>query len=204
LEVRRQTLNSSIVAAEKFGWNHTTMAAFQYRFVTTIEDLLEADAIDRRQGLVRMYRRLMEVARQFEPHQRWAIAGMLLLSLLIFAVTLTWGERLAVAAVVGVLLLYHFVIAPRRARARILASSPARRTIQLEFGNDGVLLDVENGGRVKTPWYEFTRAAESRSGVLLYFQTTKLLLPQRVFDSEEERSEFVRYLKQQEPDDTPE
>ena len=42
-----------------------------------------------------------------------------------------------------------------------------------------------------------------KRGILLYFQTMKVLLPQRVFDNEEERREFVKFVKQYEPGDDP-
>lgn len=191
------------MAAENTGWNFTTMVAFQYRFVTTVDDLIDADAIDRAQKPVRMYRWLAEKARQLERVQLQIIIALLGLGVLIFAVTSTWPDRLAVAFVAGLILLYHFWIAPRRAEKRIRSKSPARQTVLLEFGNDGVLVDVENAGAVKTSWHDFMQAADSKRGILLYFQTMKVMLPRRVFDDENERREFMKFVKQYEPADTP-
>jgi hypothetical protein len=98
---------------------------------------------------------------------------------------------------------YHFVIAPRRTRARILAQRPSQQTIRLEFGTNGVSVDVEGGRAVTRRWDDFTGATATRHGVLLYFGTAKMWVPRRAFDSEEERREFLRFIKQYEPSDTP-
>ena len=165
------------------------MSVFQYRFVTTVDDLIDADAIARAHQPGRMY--------------RWLIGGLIALGLIVFAVTSSGGDRLAIAFVVGLVLLYHFVIAPRRARGRIRTESPARQTIQLEFGREGVSVDVEDTGPVRRPWDEFRGATEAKRGVLLFFRTTKMWMPRRVFVNDDERREFVKYVKQFEPADTP-
>jgi hypothetical protein len=179
------------------------MVAFQYRFVTTIDDLLDADAIDRAQQPAQIYRWVVDRARQLEGTPRLVIGGLLAVGLLIFVMAATRGDQLAIATVALLFLGYHFVVAPRRARARIRAQSPAQQTIQLEFGREGVSVDLENTGPVRRTWDEFTRAADTTRGVLLYFRTMKLLMPRRVFASEEERRQFVSYVKQFEPADTP-
>jgi hypothetical protein len=111
-------LNSGGAPAENTGWNHNVMVAFQYRFVTTVDDLVDADAIERARQPVLAYRWLVEMARQLEPLQLWVIGGLLAFGALIFVLLSTWGDRLALAAVAGLFPLYHFVIAPRRARTR--------------------------------------------------------------------------------------
>ena len=75
--------------------------------------------------------------------------------------------------------------------------------VQVAFGADGIAMEVEHGGSVRKPWHEFTRAADTRRGVLLYFGSMTLLMPRRVFASDEERREFVKYVTQFEPTDTP-
>ena len=179
------------------------MVAFQYRFVTTVDDLIDADAIDRARQPERMYRWLVERARELERIQLLVIGGLIALGFVIFALSSTWSDRLAIAFIGGLILLYHFVIAPRRARARIRSRNPARQTIRLEFGKGGVSMDVEGTGPVKKPWDDFTGFTESTRGVLLYFGKTTLLIPRRAFDSDDERREFVKYVKQFEPADTP-
>ena len=179
------------------------MIVFQYRFVTTVDDLIDADAIARTHQPGRLYRWLIDRAREFEGIQRWLIVGLIALGLIVFAFTSSGGDRLAIALVVGSVLLYHFVIAPRRARGRIRTQSPARQTILLEFGRDGVSVDVEDTGPVRRPWDEFRGATEARRGVLLFFRTTKMWMPRRVFASDDERREFVKYVQQFEPADTP-
>lgn len=179
------------------------MVAFQYRFVTTVDDLIDADAIDRAQRPARIYRWLAERARQLERVQLQVIIALLGLGLLIFVVTSTWVDRFAVATVPGMILLYHYVIGPRRAEKRIRSKSPTRQKVQLDFGNDGVVLDVEDAGTVRTPWHDFMRVADSKRGILLYFHTMKVMLPKRVFDNENERREFMKFVKQYEPTDTP-
>ena len=179
------------------------MVVFQYRFVTTVDDLIDADAIARAHQPGRMYRWLSERSRELEGTQRWLIGGLIALGLLVFAVSSSGGDRLAIAVVVGSVLLYHFVVAPRRARKRIRTQSPARQTIRLEFGKEGVSVDVENTGSVRRPWDEFRGATEAKRGVLLFFRTTKMWMPRRVFANDDERREFVKYVKQYEPTDTP-
>ena len=179
------------------------MVVFQYRFVTTVDDLIDADAIARAHQPGRMYRWLSERSRELEGTQRWLIGGLIALGLLVFAVSASGGDRLAMAVVVGSVLLYHFVVAPRRAGKRIRTQSPARQTIRLEFGKEGVSVDVENTGSVRRPWDEFRGATEAKRGVLLFFRTTKMWMPRRVFANDDERREFVKYVKQYEPTDTP-
>jgi hypothetical protein len=179
------------------------MVAFQYRFVTTVDDLVDVDAIERANGPQRVYRWLVDRVRELERIQLWLIGGLIALGLMFFIWTSTGIDRLAVAFVVGSVLLYHFVIAPRRARARIRTQRPARQTIRLAFGKEGVSLDIEDAGPVRRPWDEFRGATETKRGVLLYFGKTKMWMPRRVFANDDERREFVKYIKQYEPPDTP-
>jgi hypothetical protein len=179
------------------------MVAFQYRFVTTVEDLLDADATARAHLPLRLYRRLVETARQLEQAQLWIIGGLLGLGLIIFMVTSTWGDRLAVAFVAGSVLLYHFVIAPKRAEKRIRIRGAARQTIQLEFDRVGVSLEEEGAGPVMRTWDEFKGSTETKRGVLLYFRKAKMWIPQRAFANDAERREFVKFVKQFDPGDTP-
>lgn len=179
------------------------MVVFQYRFVTTVDDLLDADAIERAHRPRRIYRWLRERQHELARIHLWLIGALIGLGLIIFMWTSTGVDRLAIAALAGSVLLYHFVIAPRRARQRIRTRNPAQQTIRLEFGNEGVSVDLEDAGLVRRPWDEFTGATEARRGVLLYFGRTTLWMPQRVFDSNDERREFVKYVKQYEPPDTP-
>jgi hypothetical protein len=179
------------------------MVVFQYRFVTTVDDLIEAHAVERAHQPMRIYRWLVDRARELEQLQLWLIGGLIGLGLVIFLVSSTGGDRLAVALVAGSLLLYYFVIAPRRARTRIRTQGPARQAIRLEFGNEGVLVNVEDAGPVRRPWEEFKGAMETRRGVLLSFRTMKVWMPRRVFATDDERREFVNYVKEYEPNDTP-
>ena len=179
------------------------MVLFQYRFVTTVDDLLDAEAIQRARQPERMYRWIMDRAREMEGLPRLVVGGLIALGLMFFVWTSTGFDWLVIALVVGSVLLYHFVIAPRRARERIRAQGPARQTIQLEFGKEGVSVDVENAGSVRRPWDEFRGATEAKRGVLLSFRTMKMWMPQRVFDNDDERREFVKFVKQYEPFDTP-
>ena len=179
------------------------MVVFQYRFVTTVDDLIDADAIARAHQPGRVYRWLIERAHELEGFQLWVIGGLIALGLIVFALTSSGSDRLAITFVVGLVLLYHFVIAPRRARGRIRTQSPARQTIQLEFGKEGVSVDVEDTGPVRRPWDEFRGATEAKRGVLLFFRTTKMWMPRRVFVNDDERREFVKYVRQFEPTDTP-
>jgi hypothetical protein len=179
------------------------MVVFQYRFVTTVDDLVDADAIERSRQPERIYRWLKDLVQQLERLQLWVIGGLIALGLAIFVWSSTGIDRLVLALVIGLVLLYHFVVAPRRARARIRTQSPARQMIRLEFGREGVSMDVENAGAVRRPWDEFRGATEARRGILLYFRTTKMWMPQRVFANDAERREFVKYVKQYEPTDTP-
>ena len=179
------------------------MVAFQYSFVTTVEDLIDADAIDRADRPIRLYRLLLDRARQLERIQLYVIGGFLAVALLIFILSSTWSDRLVVALFGAMLPIYQFVIAPRRARARIRAQYPPQQTVELEFARDGVSMDIANSGRVKKSWDHFTRATESKRGVLLYFGKARLLMPRRVFGTDDERREFLNYVRQFEPMDTP-
>ena len=183
--------------------SHIAMVAFQYRFVTTVADLIDADAIERAHKPARIYRWLTELVRDLERIQLGLIGGLIAVGVMFFIWSLTGLDWLAIAFVVGSVLLYYFVIAPRRARERIRIQNPARQTIRLEFGKEGVSVDVEDAGSVRRPWDEFRGATEAKRGVLLYFRTTKMWMPRRVFANDDERREFVRYVKQYEPTDTP-
>jgi hypothetical protein len=179
------------------------MAAFQYRFVTTVDDLVDADAIERARQPQRILRGLMELVHQLERTQLWIIGGLIALGLIVFVWSSTGVDWLAITFVVGLVLLYYFVIAPRRARERIRKQNPRRQTVRLEFGREGVSVDVEDAGSLKKAWDEFSGATEAKRGVLLYFGTTTMWMPQRVFASDHERREFMTFVKQYEPIDTP-
>lgn len=179
------------------------MVLFQYRFVTTVDDLVDADAMDRAHRPQRLYRWLVDRSRELERLQLWTIGGLISIGLIFFAFISNWSDQLAVAAVGGAILLYHFVIAPRRARERIRSQNPAQQAMRLEFGKEGVAMDVGGTGSVRKPWDDFRGAAEAKRGVLLYFRTTKMWMPQRVFANDSERREFVSFIKQYEPTDTP-
>jgi hypothetical protein len=179
------------------------MVAFQYRFVTTVEDLLDADATARAHLPWRLFRGLIESARQLERVQLWVIGGFLAVGLIIFMLSSTRNDMLAVACLTCAIPLYYFVVAPIRARKRIRSRATPRQTIQLAFDKDGVSLSEEGTGAIRKTWDEFRGAAETRRGVLLYFGKAKMWIPKRAFDSEAERLEFVKFVKQFEPGDTP-
>jgi hypothetical protein len=179
------------------------MVVFQYRFVTTVEDLLDADATARAHLPRRLYRFLRESARQLERTQLWVIGGLLALGLIIFVLTSTRGDLLAVSLVVSSVLLYYFVVAPRRVRKRIRIQGAARQTVQLGFDRDGVSLDKEGAGPVMKTWDEFKGSTETARGVLLDFRKAKMWIPQRAFADDGQRREFVKFVKQFEPGDTP-
>jgi hypothetical protein len=145
----------------------------------------------------------MEFARQLERIQLWVIAGLLVLGLIIFMVMANWSDQLLVALVACSVLLYYFVVAPRRAQKRIRIRGASRQTIQLAFDRVGVSLDEEGAGPVMRTWDEFRGSTETTRGVLLYFRKAKMWIPQRAFANDAERREFVKFVKQFEPDDTP-
>jgi hypothetical protein len=179
------------------------MTAFHYRFDTTVEDLVDADAIDRANAPRRIYRWIVERGRELERVQLLAIGGFVALGLIIFVWASSARDLVVIAVIVGAALLYNFVIAPRRARARIRAQGPAQRTMRLEVGREGVLVNVEDDRPVNRSWDEFRGATEAARGVLLRFGTEKMWIPRRAFTSDDERREFVKYVKQYEPPDTP-
>ena len=100
----------------------------------------------------RIYRWLRERQHELARIHLWLIGALIGLGLIIFIWTSTGFDRLAIAVLAGSVLLYHFVIAPRRAQQRIRTRNPAPQTIRLEFGNEGVSVDLENAGLVRRPW----------------------------------------------------
>ena len=108
--------------------------------------------------------RALSTARGFTAIAVCSLGAGIALAVIIFVLSSTWLDRLVLAVVAGLVPLYYYVIAPKRVEKRLRAANHASRTILLEFGKDGVSIDVANGGPVKTSWYEFTRATVTKRG----------------------------------------
>lgn len=179
------------------------MVSFRYRFVATVDDLVDAEAAARAHLPARVYRAVADAADQLENIHRWIIGGLLALAFVVFTLIARPSDWLVLALVAAGVSAYHFVIAPRRTRARLLAERPAQQAVHLEFGTDGVSIDLEGGHTATRRWDDFTGATATRRGVLLSFGTATMWVPRRAFEDENERLEFLRFIKQYEPSDTP-
>jgi hypothetical protein len=166
------------------------MDGYRYRFVTTVDDVLEADAMARADFIQRWL--------------VWLVGGLALFALLLMIFTSSDGVMrplVGIGALGG--LVYQFGIKPIRARRRIRAESRPPQAMRLEVAREGILIDVEGIGPVRRPWDDLARAADMKRGVLIYFLDGTTWLPQRVFADDDERRAFVEFVRRYEAPDTP-
>ena len=164
------------------------VAGYHYQFVSTVDDILEAEAMER--------------AEQLQRWLIWLVAGLAFLALFLLAFFDGFLRFLLIIVAISALV-YHFGVKPIQTRKRIRAEGRPRQQMRLEFAREGIVVDVEGVGAVRRSWNDFKRAADMSRGVLIYFLDGRMWLPGRVFSSDDERRAFVEFVRRYEAPDTP-
>lgn len=158
---------------------------YQYRFVSTIQDLLEAEEAER-------------TARLFRAPFRWIIIllGVLWLLAGIFtfdASNLSW--RPIVWLLLGVGVIYYFVAKPYLRRRKIRLNNSSQQELVLAFYDDCITIEAGATGSFTRSWNEFLTFIDTPKGIIFYFDDGVVSwLPKRLLPTQEEREVFIDFL----------
>lgn len=159
---------------------------YKYQFTSTVEDLLEAEEAERTAHSVRL------------PF-RWAIALLGVVWLVAGVIAFEWsdpGWRPVVWLLLGIGVIYYFVIKPYLRRSQIKESNAPQQDLALEFNDDFIILGIRGTGEFTRKWEELVEFIDTRKGVIFYFSDGVVnWLPSRVFTENNERNKFIEFLK---------
>jgi len=155
-----------------------------FRFSFTNEDLLTA-----------YNARLDYVCR---PALRYSLiaAGCVFLlgpvTLFLLHCSLRFGFIDWILAIIGVVLLRAWAIAPLIRRRRIRMESGAAKTIRIIVDETSLVEETADSSRNVRGWDDVSRISDMPKGFLIYFRDGELWwLPTRIFNNIDEREEFM-------------
>ncbi len=160
---------------------------FQYRFISTVKDLLEAEEAER-------------IARLFRAPFRWMVIllGAVWLSVGMFTFdfsNLSW--RPVVSLLLGVGIIYYFVAKPYLSRRKIRRNNALQQELVLEFYDDCIKIEAEDAGCFTRGWDELLTFIDTPKGIIFYFEDGAVSwLPERLFVAQEERQAFIEFLQE--------
>jgi MFS family permease len=159
---------------------------YRYQFTSTLEDLLEAEKVDR-------------YSTSISVRFHWVVTlfGLALVSAGIVNLYMAkYGWRPILWLAVGFGILYSFAIRPRLRRSRIRKTNSPRQDVTLEFSDDCLRLEVSGSGEFVRGWDELIRIDAAGKGVLFYFSDGIVnWLPDRIFADTVERSNFIKFIQ---------
>lgn len=160
---------------------------YRYQFTSTVEDLLEAEEAERTACSVRA------------PF-RWVIALFGGAWLVAGVIAFDWSNfswRPIVWLLLGIGILYYFVIRPYLRRSRIKENNAPQQDLILAFDDDSVNLEISGVGNFTRKWEELVDFIDTQKGIIFYFSDGVVnWLPDRVFSDRGERSQFIEFLQQ--------
>lgn len=158
---------------------------YRYQFKSTIEDLLAAEEADR-------------IVHSVRAPFLWTIVLLGIAWLAAGVVAFDWSNptwRPAVWVLLGIAVIYYFVIRLYIRRSRIKKGNAPQQDLVLEFHDDGINLGISGLGDLTRKWEELVEFVDSKKGIIFYFNDSVVnWLPDRVFRDKEERKKFIEFL----------
>lgn len=160
---------------------------YKYQFTSTIEDLLEAEEVER-------------TARSARAPFRWGITLLGAVWLVAGVLAFDWDNpswRPVIWLLLGVGVIYYFVIRPYVRRSRIKENNEPQQDLVLEFRDDCIKLDITGVGEFTRKWDELVESIDAYKGIIFYFSDGVVnWMPNRVFSDEGERSKFIEFIQE--------
>lgn len=160
---------------------------YKYQFTGTVEDLLEAEEAER-------------TARSARAPFRWVVALLGIAWLVAGVIAFDWSNlswRPVVWILLGIGVLYYFVIRPYLRRSRIKESNAPKQDLVLEFHDDCIKLGISGVGDFTRKWEELVEFIDARKGIIFYFSDGVVnWIPDRVFTDKGERNKFIEFLQE--------
>ncbi len=159
---------------------------YKYQFTSTVEDLLEAEEAER-------------AACSARARFRWVIALLGVAWLVAGVLAFDWSNpswRPVVWLLLGVGVIYYFVVRPYLRRSRIKENNAPQQDLILEFHDDYMKLEVSGVGKFTRKWEELVEFVDARKGIIFYFSDGVVnWIPDRVFADGGERNRFIEFIQ---------
>ena len=158
---------------------------YQYSFISTTSDLLDAKEAGRTARWARAPFRLLLIVLGIV----WFIAGIVT-----FNPSNLIGRSI-IWLLLGTGVIYYFLINPLIIRSRIKKSA-GNYELVIEFDNDRININAGDTGRFLRKWEELTSFVDAKKGIVFYFDDGIVnWLPNRVFNGKTERDKFLGFLR---------
>lgn len=96
----------------------------------------------------------------------------------------------------GIGILYYFVIRPYLKRGSIKESNASQQDLVLVFDDDLLKLEISGVANFTRKWEELVDFIDTRKGIIFCFSDGVVnWLPERVFSDSTERNNFIEFLR---------
>ena len=158
---------------------------YQYQFTSTIEDLLDAEKVERSASI--------------QTSMRWIVVIMGLAWIVVGVIAFDLNKpiwRPLIWIFIGIAILYLFIIRPYFKRNRIKRNNASHQDLMVEFLDDCIKLHITGVGDFTRQWEEFAGFIDADKGILFYFNDGIVnWLPNRVFTNIGARNGLVEFLR---------
>lgn len=159
---------------------------YKYQFVSTVEDLLEAEEAER-------------TYRSARAPFRWIIALLGVAWLTMGVLAFDWSTpswRPVVWLFLGVGVIYYFVVKPYARRNRIRKSNARQQDVAIEFYDEIIKISISGIGDFTRKWEDLVEFIDTHKGIIFYFSDGVVnWIPERVLSDKEERNKFIDFLQ---------
>jgi hypothetical protein len=162
--------------------------SFSFRFTSTHEDLLDAYAAQQRlRSGMRPWVRACVIGLGF----MW-LAGVVAFAPKPFREGHAWQP--VIWFLLGSSIVWKFLLEPILKRRRIRAATPPSQSLVLDFTDSGLHVEAEGVGVFDRSSAEFDYLEPAEKGVLMvFFDGMAHWLPNRIFQTSDERQVFISY-----------
>lgn len=161
---------------------------YKYTFTSTVQDLLDAEEAER-------------TARTFRAPFRWIMIAFGIAWLIAGLLAVDWSNltlRPIFWLLLGLCIVYYFVIRPYGRRRRIKARNAKHQDIVVELSRDHIKIEVSDVGNFTRSWEELVEFIETKRGLIFCFSDNVVnWMPVRVFPNEEKKNNLVGFVKNQ-------
>jgi hypothetical protein len=160
---------------------------YQYSFISTTSDLLDAEEAVRTVRWARFPFRLLIILMGF----LWMGAGIAA-----FDVSNPLGRPI-VWLILGSGILYYFLVVPGLIRSKIRNNVDNGEMTVIGFDDAKIMININNVGCLVRRWDDFIGFNDSKKGIIFYFNDGIVnWLPNRVFLDKDKRVDFVKFLQE--------
>lgn len=159
---------------------------YRYQFTSTVKDLLEAEEAER-------------TARSARAPFRWVLIFVGFAWLVSGVIAFDWHSpswRPFIWLLLGVGVLYCFVLKPYLRRNQIIRNNEPYQNVILEFHDNSIKLQIDGVGNFVRSREELVEVVDASKGVIFYFSDGVVSwLPNRVFSNSDDRNKFIKSLQ---------